>query len=147
MPAGASFCVWCRIHTVLPKRCFRTSVRKRQVEWGVRRCRGAVLVCRLKLQTPLFVGQFDGTAEQAQLPGNCLRKILVRTKAKRQKVFSDKPDSAGRSANLASRSEFPYGQYPKAQAAQPDQLMSDYFSACRWRCKTKRCFSPSMTRC
>ncbi len=81
-----------------------------------------------KLQTPLFVGQFDGTAEQAQLPGNCLRKILVRTKAKRQKVFlpvSQTQQGEGQiwRREVSSR----YGQYPKAQAAQPDQLMSDYF--------------------
>ncbi len=143
MPAGAASVWWCRIHTVLPKRCFRTSSGKRQVEWGVRRCRGAVLVSDSKLQTPLFVGQFDGTAEQRNCQGNCLRKILVRTKAKRQRCFADKPDSAGRSANLASRMSSRYGQYPKAQAAQPDQLMRIIFSACRWRCKTKRCFSPS----
>ncbi|MFP1462677.1 DUF2138 family protein [Escherichia coli] len=28
-----------------------------------------------KLQTPLFVGQFDGTAEQAQLPGKLFTQI------------------------------------------------------------------------
>ncbi len=60
-----------------------------------------------KLQTPLFVGQFDGSAEQAQLPGNCLRKILCARKQSARRCFAGKPDSAGRSANLASRSEFP----------------------------------------
>ncbi len=78
----------CRIHTVLPKRCFRTSAEENDKLNGA--LDGGAGLCWYedsKLQTPLFVGQFDGTAEQAQLPGNCLRKILVRTKAKRQKVF------------------------------------------------------------
>ncbi len=142
MPAGPASVWRCRIHTVLPKRCFRTQPGKRQAEWRVRRWRGAVLDEDSKLQTPLFVGQFDGSAERHNCQGNCLRKILVRTKAKRRRCFAGKPDSAGRSANLASQVSSRYGQYPKAQAAQPDQLCRIIFSACRWRCKTRRCFSP-----
>lgn len=61
-----------------------------------------------KLQTPLFVGQFDGTAETRR---NCRETVYAKywcaRKQSARRCFADKPDSAGRSANLASRSEFP----------------------------------------
>ncbi len=61
-------------------------------------------------------------------PGNCLRKILVRTKAKRQKVFLPVNQTQQGEAQIWRREvSSRYGQYPKTQAAQPDQLMSDYF--------------------
>ncbi|XPE53417.1 hypothetical protein ACNKHX_13960 [Shigella flexneri] len=48
-----------------------------------------------------------------------LRKILVRTKQSARRSFADKPDSAGRSANLASRSEFRYGRLRKRRRRNP----------------------------
>lgn len=43
---GAVFTRYCR------RDAFAHQSGKRQVEWGVRRCRGAVLVCRLKIANP-----------------------------------------------------------------------------------------------
>ncbi len=99
------------------------------------------------MQTPLFVGQFDGTAEQAQLPGKLFTQNIGAHESKAPEgVLPVSQTQQGEGQIWRREVSSRYGQYPKAQAAQPDQLMSDYFSACRWRCKTKRCFSPSMTR-
>ncbi len=59
--------------------------------------------------------------------GNCLRKILARTKAKRQKVLPVSQTQQGEAQIWRREVSSRYGQYPKAQAVQPDQLMSDYF--------------------
>lgn len=88
MPAGASFCVVVPYsHGIAEEMLSHISQENDKLNGALDGAAGLCWYADSKLQTPLFVGQFDGTAEQAQLPGNCLRKILVRTKAKRQKVF------------------------------------------------------------
>lgn len=88
MPAGASFCVVVPYsHGIAEEMLSYISQENDKLNGALDGAAGLCWYADSKLQTPLFVGQFDGTAEQAQLQGNCLRKILVRTKAKRQKVF------------------------------------------------------------
>lgn len=88
MPAGASFCVAVPYsHGIAEEMLSHISQENDKLNGALDGAAGLCWYEDSKLQTPLFVGQFDGSAEQAQLPGNCLRKILVRTKAKRQKVF------------------------------------------------------------
>lgn len=81
-----------------------------------------------KLQTPLFVGQFDGTAEQAQLPGKLFTQNIGAHESKAPEgVLPVSQTQQGEAQIWRREVSFRYGQYPKAQAAQPDQLMSDYF--------------------
>ncbi|EPS0308393.1 DUF2138 domain-containing protein [Escherichia coli] len=81
-----------------------------------------------KLQTPLFVGQFDGTAEQAQLPGKLFTQNIGAHESKAPEgVLPVSQTQQGEAQIWRREVSSRYGQYPKAQAAQPDQLMSDYF--------------------
>ena len=81
-----------------------------------------------KLQTPLFVGQFDGTAEQAQLPGKLFTQNIGAHESKAPEgVLPISQTQQGEAQIWRREVSSRYGQYPKAQAAQPDQLMSDYF--------------------
>lgn len=88
MPAGASFCVAVPYsHGIAEEMLSHIGQENDKLNGALDGAAGLCWYEDSKLQTPLFVGQFDGTAEQAHCQGNCLRKILVRTKAKRQKVF------------------------------------------------------------
>ena len=58
--------------------------------------------------------------------GKLFTQILVRTKAKRPKVLPVSQTQQGEAQIWRREVSSRYGQYP-AQAAQPDQLMSDYF--------------------
>ncbi len=87
-----------------------------------------MLVCRLKIANPLFVGQFDGTAEQAQLPGKLFTQNIGAHESKAPEgVLPISQTQKGEAQIWRREVSSRYGQYPKAQAAQPDQLMSDYF--------------------
>lgn len=100
-----------------------------------------------KLQTPLFVGQFDGTAEQAQLPWKLFTQNIGAHESKAPEgVLPVSQTQQGEAQIWRREVSSRYGQYPKAQAAQPDQLMSDYFFRVSLAMQNKRCFSPSMTR-
>ncbi|MGM3214118.1 DUF2138 family protein, partial [Klebsiella pneumoniae] len=79
-------------------------------------------------QTPLFVGQFDGTAEQAQLPGKLFTHNIGAHESKAPEgVLPVNQTQQGEAQIWRREVSSRYGQYPKTQAAQPDQLMSDYF--------------------
>lgn len=127
MPAGASFCVRrCRIHGIAEE-MLSHQPGKRQAEWGVRQCHEAVCwYVRLKIANPLFVGQFDGTAEQAQLPGNVYAKYWC-ARRKRQKVSLPVIRLNRRSANQRREVSSRYGQYP-ALKRRNRSINVDYFS-------------------
>ncbi len=100
-----------------------------------------------KLQTPLFVGQFDGTAEQAQLPGKLFTQNIGAHESKAPEgVLPVSQTQQGEGQIWRREVSSRYGQYPKAQAAQPDQLMSDYFFRVSLAMQNKTLLSPSMTR-
>lgn len=148
MPAGASFCVAVPYsHGIAEEMLSHISQENDKLNGALDGGAGLCWYEDSKLQTPLFVGQFDGTAEQAQLPGKLFTQNIGAHESKAPEgVLPVSQTQQGEAQIWRREVSSRYGQYPKAQAAQPDQLMSDYFSACRWRCKTKRCFSPSMTR-
>lgn len=108
MPAGASFCVVVPYsHGIAEEMLSHISQENDKLNGALDGAAGLCWYADSKLQTPLFVGQFDGTAEQAQLRETVYAKYWCARKQSARRCFADKPDSAGRSANLASRSEFP----------------------------------------
>ncbi len=108
MPAGASFCVAVPYsHGIAEEMLSHISRENDKLNGALDGGAGLCWYEDSKLQTPLFVGQFDGTAEQAQLPETVYAKYWCARKQSARRCFAGKPDSAGRSANLASRSEFP----------------------------------------
>ena len=70
MPAGASFCVAVPYsHGIAEEMLSHISQENDKLNGALDGAAGLCWYEDSKLQTPLFVGQFDGTAEQAQLPG------------------------------------------------------------------------------
>ncbi|MQK41052.1 DUF2138 family protein, partial [Escherichia coli] len=70
MPAGASFCVVVPYsHGIAEEMLSHISQENDKLNGALDGAAGLCWYADSKLQTPLFVGQFDGTAEQAQLPG------------------------------------------------------------------------------
>lgn len=70
----------------------------------------------------------------------CARKQSAR------RCFAGKPDSAGRSANLASRSEFPIRSVSESAGGATRSINVGLFFRVSLAMQNKRCFSPSMTR-
>ena len=72
--------------------------------------------------------QNGGTAEQAQLPGKLFTQNIGAHESKAPEgVLPVSQTQQGEAQIWRREVSSRYGQYPKAQAAQPDQLMSDYF--------------------
>ncbi|XNM60436.1 DUF2138 family protein [Escherichia coli] len=60
-----------------------------------------------KIATPLLARSVDGTAEQAQLPGNLLRKNIGAHESKAPEGVLPVSQTSRAKRKLASRSEFP----------------------------------------
>ncbi len=119
---GAVFTWYCR------RDAFAHQPGKRQAERGVHGAAGLCWYEDSKLQTPLFVGQFDGSAQQAQLPGKLFTQKIGRArKQSARRCFAVSQTQQGEAQIWRREVSSRYGQYPKAQAAQLDQLMSDQF--------------------
>lgn len=148
MPAGASFCVAVPYsHGIAEEMLSHISQENDKLNGALDGGAGLCWYEDSKLQTPLFVGQFDGTAEQAQLPGKLFTQNIGAHESKAPEgVLPVSQTQQGEAQIWRREVSSRYGQYPKAQAAQPDQLMSDYFFRVSLAMQNKRCFSPSMTR-
>lgn len=129
MPAGASFCVAVPYsHGIAEEMLSHISQENDKLNGALDGGAGLCWYEDSKLQTPLFVGQFDGTAEQAQLPGKLFTQNIGAHESKAPEgVLPVSQTQQGEAQIWRREVSSRYGQYPKAQAAQPDQLMSDYF--------------------
>lgn len=129
MPAGASFCVAVPYsHGIAEEMLSHISQENDKLNGALDGAAGLCWYEDSKLQTPLFVGQFDGTAEQAQLPGKLFTQNIGAHESKAPEgVLPVSQTQQGEAQIWRREVSSRYGQYPKAQAAQPDQLMSDYF--------------------
>lgn len=129
MPAGASFCVAVPYsHGIAEEMLSHISQENDKLNGALDGGAGLCWYGDSKLQTPLFVGQFDGTAEQAQLPGKLFTQNIGAHESKAPEgVLPVSQTQQGEAQIWRREVSSRYGQYPKAQAAQPDQLMSDYF--------------------
>ncbi|HDD9966282.1 TPA: DUF2138 domain-containing protein [Escherichia coli] len=129
MPAGASFCVVVPYsHGIAEEMLSHISQENDKLNGALDGAAGLCWYADSKLQTPLFVGQFDGTAEQAQLPGKLFTQNIGAHESKAPEgVLPISQTQQGEAQIWRREVSSRYGQYPKAQAAQPDQLMSDYF--------------------
>ncbi|XPE65018.1 DUF2138 family protein [Shigella flexneri] len=120
-PAGASFRACGAVFTRYCRRdAFAHQPGKTTSRRGVRRAACCAGMKTENCNPRLFVGQFDGTAEQAQSPVETVYAESARTKAKRQKGFCREARLSRASAPGVAQWSSRYGQYPKAQAAQPD---------------------------
>ena len=129
MPAGASFCVAVPYsHGIAEEMLSHISQENDKLNGALDGAAGLCWYEDSKLQTPLFVGQFDGSAEQAQLPGKLFTQNIGAHESKAPEgVLPVNQTQQGEAQIWRREVSSRYGQYPKAQAAQPDQLMSDYF--------------------
>ncbi|WP_149451765.1 DUF2138 domain-containing protein [Escherichia albertii] len=129
MPAGASFCVALPYsHGIAEEMLSHISQENDKLSGMLDGAAGLCWYEDSRLQTPLFVGQFDGAAEQAQLPGKLFTQTIGALESKAPEGVLPVTQTQQGDAQIWRREvSSRYGQYPIAQAAQPEQLMSDYF--------------------
>ena len=140
MPAGGQLLCGGAVFTRYCRRdAFAHQPEKRQAERALDGAAGLCWYEDSKLQTPGYLSvNLMAPAEQAQLPSKLFTQNIGAHESKAPEgVLPVSQTQQGEAQIWRREVSSRYGQYPKAQAAQPDQLMSDYFSVCRWRCKNK----------
>lgn len=129
MPAGASFCVAVPYsHGIAEEMLSELSPDKAKFNGALEGAAGLCWYEDSKLQTPLFVGLYSGSAEQAQLPGKLFSQTIGARESKAPEgVLPVSQTQQGEATIWRREVSSCYGQYPAAQAAQPEQLMSGSF--------------------
>lgn len=116
MPAGASFCVAVPYsHGIAEEMLSHISQENDKLNGALDGAAGLCWYEDSKLQTPLFVGQFDGTAEQAQLPGKLFTQNIGAHESKAPEgVLPVSQTQQGEAQIWRREVSSRYGQYPKA---------------------------------
>ncbi len=146
MPAGASFCVAVPYsHGIAEEMLSHISQENDKLNGALDGAAGLCWYEDSKLQTPLFVGQFDGTAEQAQLPGKLFTQNIGAHESKAPEGVLPVAQTSRASAKCASRVSSRYASIRKRRWRNPFNYVVLFFPCVAGDAKQNAAFS-SMTR-